>query len=247
MQVATRARGLGFAAIAGVVLATSSAAAPAAVEAATPADKVISIAKAQLGDPWVYGATGPYSFDCSGLVIYSFKQAGYGSRIGDGKYRSAYALYDWFRDRGLATRSGGQRGDLVVYGGGSHVGIYLGDGKVISTLTSGVRIHGLYAVTASFTAFLRTGMSSGTATTTATTSSSYTTRDIADHIRYTTASLHMRKGPSTSYASLGVLPSGSRLKATRSARDSLGRTWFFVWSYAAAKSVWVAGWYTRAG
>ena len=168
MQVATRARNAGIGAIVGIAFITSAVAAPASVDAASPADKVIAIATAQLGKPWVYGAAGPNSFDCSGLVIYSFKQAGYGAVVGDGKYRSARALLDWFRSRGLATTSGGQRGDLVIYGGGSHAGIYLGDGKVISTLTSGVRIHGLHAVTASFTAFLRTGMSSGTVSTTST-------------------------------------------------------------------------------
>jgi cell wall-associated NlpC family hydrolase len=40
-----------------------------------------------------------------------------------------------------------------------HVGIYIGDGKAISTLTNGVRVHGIHAVRASFTAFLHTGMS----------------------------------------------------------------------------------------
>ncbi len=234
MQVAARARNLGLAVIAGVALTNPVAPAPAA--AATPADKVIAIATAQLGDPWVWGATGPYSFDCSGLVIYAFRQAGYGSRIGDGKYRSAYAMYDWFRDRGLATRTGGQRGDLVVYGGGSHIGIYMGDGKVVSTLTSGVKIHGVYAVTASFTAFLKTGMSSGTTTTTATATYTY---------RYTTANLRLRSGPSTSYSTLAILPSGSKVKVTKSARDSYGRTWYQVWSYAASRSGWVASWYTR--
>ena len=245
MQFATRARGLGIAALAGVVLATVNPAAPPA-SAATPADRVIAIATAQLGDPWVWAATGPYAFDCSGLVIYSFQQAGYGSRIGDGKYRSAYAMLDWFRSRGLTSRTG-QRGDLVVYGGGSHIGIYMGDGKVVSTLTSGVRIHGLYAVTASFTTFLKTGMSSGTTTTssTSTASTSYSVYNNADHVRYTTASVNMRKGPSTAYASVGVLPAASKVLATKSARDGSGRIWYFVWSYAARKSVWVAGWYTR--
>jgi hypothetical protein len=242
LQVTARARGLGIGAIAAVVLATSSVASPAPVEAATPADKVIAIARAQLGEPWVYGAEGPSSFDCSGLVIYSFKQAGYGYKVGNGTYRSARAMYDWFRSRGLATTRGGARGDLVVYGGGSHIGIYLGDGMVISTLTSGVRIHGLHAVTASFTAFLRTGMSSGTVSTTSSTS----VRDITDHYRYTTARLNMRTGPSTAYTSVGVLPYGSKLLATKAARDSAGRTWYWVWSYAAHRSVWVAGWYTRA-
>jgi cell wall-associated NlpC family hydrolase len=242
LQVAARARSAGIGAVAALVLITSSAAAPASVEATTPADRVISIARAQLGDPWVYGAAGPSSFDCSGLVIYAFKQAGYGSVIGDGKYRSARALYDWFRSRGRAATSGGQRGDLVVYGGGSHIGIYLGDGRVISTLTSGVAIHGLHAVTASFTAFLRTGMSSGTTTTSTT---SFTMIDIANHVRYTTARVNMRTGPGTGYASVGVLPSGSKLLATKYAKDSLGRTWYRVYSYKYDIRVWVAGWYTR--
>ena len=234
MQVAARARTIGLAALAGVALTNPFAPAPAA--AATPADKVISIATAQLGDPWVFGATGPSAFDCSGLVIYSFRQAGYGYKVGDGKYRSARSMYDWFRSRGLAKTSGGARGDLVIYGGGSHMGIYLGDGRVISALTSGVRIHGLYAVTAPFTAFLKTGMSSGTATTTATT---YT-------YRYTTANLRLRSGPSTSYGTYAILPTGSKLKVTKSARDSSGRTWYYGYSYAAGRSGWVAGWYTRA-
>jgi cell wall-associated NlpC family hydrolase len=240
LQVATRARGLGIGLVAAAFLATSSAAAPAPVAAATPADKVIAVARAQLGDPWAYGATGPSSFDCSGLVIYSFRQAGYGSVVGDGKYRSARAMYDWFRGRGLARTSGGQRGDLVVYGGGSHIGIYLGDGQVISTLTSGVRIHGLHAVTASFSAFLKTGMSGTT-----TTSAGWT--DIRNHVRYTTAPLNVRTGPGTGYSSMGVLPSGAKLLATKSQKDSSGRTWYRVYVYAWDARGWVAGWYTRAG
>lgn len=234
MQVSARARGLGLAAIAGIALTNPFA--PAPVAAATPADRIISIATAQVGDPWVFGATGPYSFDCSGLVIYSFRQAGYGYVVGDGKYRSARAMYDWFRSRGLARTSGGVRGDLVIYGGGSHMGIYIGDGKVVSALTSGVRIHGLYAVTAPFTAFLKTGMSTAT---TSTTASTYP-------YRYTTANVNMRTGPSTGYAIVAVLPTGDKLQVTKSARDSSGRTWYYVYSSYARKSGWVAGWYTRA-
>ena len=47
-----------------------------AAEPKTEAQQIIRIAKAQRGDPWRYGATGPESFDCSGLVIYAYKQAG---------------------------------------------------------------------------------------------------------------------------------------------------------------------------
>ena len=247
MQVATRARGLGFAALAGVLLATVNPA-PQPVAAATAADRVVNIALAQVGDPWVWAASGPNAFDCSGLVIYAYKQAGYGAAIGNGTYRSGYAMLTWARSRGM-TSGTGRRGDVVVYGGGSHVGIYMGSGKVVSTLTSGVRVHGLYAVTARFTTFIRTSVGSGSATSSSTsstsTSGSYSTYNNVDHIRYTTASINMRTGPSTSYRSVGVLPAGSKLLATRSARDSSGRIWYWVWSYAARKSVWVAGWYTR--
>jgi cell wall-associated NlpC family hydrolase len=55
-------------------------------------------------------------------------------------------------------RTTSKPGDLVVWGGGSHIGIYIGHGKAISTLTRGVRVHGVHAVTARFTAYLHTGM-----------------------------------------------------------------------------------------
>lgn len=152
-----------------VALVVATAAVPAAtvivepaaqpVAAADAASRVIGIARAQVGDPWRYGATGPSSFDCSGLVTYAFRNAGQLARIGDGRYRSASALYGRFQRRGLTSRRGGRVGDLVVYGGGSHVGIYLGNGRVVSTLLSGVRVHGLTALHQSFTAFLHTGLS----------------------------------------------------------------------------------------
>ncbi len=245
MHTATRARGIGLAALAGVVLATLNPA-PQPAAAATAADRVISVAQAQLGDPWRWAATGPSSFDCSGLVIYAYRQAGYGSAIGNGSYRSGYAMLSWARSRGM-TSSSGRRGDVVVYGGGSHVGIYLGNGRVISTLTSGVRIHGLYAVTARFTTFIRTSVGSGTASGGGS-SSSYRAGVIynnVDHIRHTTSAVNMRTGPSTGYRSVGTLPAGSKLLATKSTRDTSGRIWYWVWSYAAGKSVWVAGWFTR--
>ncbi|HEU4572794.1 MAG TPA: NlpC/P60 family protein, partial [Candidatus Limnocylindrales bacterium] len=155
-------------------------------------------------------------------------------------YRSAYAMYSWFRSRGLASRSGAQRGDLVVWGGGSHIGIYLGGGKAISTLTSGVRIHGVYAVTAPFTAFLHTHMS--------TTASSTTSAPTVTFIgyRYTTASLRLRAGPSTGYATYAILHSGSKLAIRSSKLDSAGRRWYWVYSYEARRGGYVAGWYTRA-
>ena len=76
-----------------------------------------------------------------------------------GTLRSARSIYLYFRSRGKASRTNPRIGDLVVWGRGSHIGIYVGNGKAISTLRSGVRIHGVLAVTARFTAYLHTGMS----------------------------------------------------------------------------------------
>src|SRR4051812_12132665 len=38
-------------------------------------ERVIAIAKKQIGDPWVWGMRGPKAFDCIGFVYYAFKQA----------------------------------------------------------------------------------------------------------------------------------------------------------------------------
>lgn len=227
----TSLRAAAFAAFLSVLLLTAAAPSPAA--ASSPADAVISVAKNQLGEPWIAGRTGPYGFDCSGFVYYSFHEAGYLSRIG-GSRMTAAGYYTYFRNRGLASRTGGQRGDLVIYGGGSHIGIYLGNGYVISALTSGVRIHGLYAVTASFTTFLHTGMSSGTSTAASTT------------VRYTTGNLNLRRGPGTGYSVIRVLATGTRLSVLGSGRDTYGRLWYKVRTPTSLLG-WVASWYTRSG
>ncbi len=152
------ARALVSAALAATLLISAAPSTPAAAADLSEASQVIAIAKAQRGDPWRYGATGPSAFDCSGLVIYSYKMADDLALIGNGNYRSASALYKYFRDRGRTSRTVATPGDLVVWGSGSHIGIYLGGGMAISTLTSGVRIHAVNAVTAPFTAYLRTGI-----------------------------------------------------------------------------------------
>ncbi len=139
-----------------------SAVPPATVAAASPprteAQQIIAIAKRQLGDHWRSGAIGPGSFDCSGLVLYSYRKAGDGRVLRSGRLRSARAIYAYFRAHGKASRSNPKPGDLVIWGGGTHIGIYIGHGSAISTLTSGVRIHRVHAVTARFTTYLHTGM-----------------------------------------------------------------------------------------
>lgn len=231
--------------LAGVVLIGLAPATPAA--AATPtteAQQIIQIAKTKVGDPWRYGATGPSAFDCSGLAVYAFKAAGDGAAIGNGNYRSARSLYDWFRSRGLASRTNPKPGDLVVWGSGSHIGIYIGNGRAISTLRTGVTVHGVFAVTASFTAYLHTGMStkliSGT-------SLASTTTTVAAHpviaTRTTTTTVNLRRYHSIYSTRIAVLPAGLKLKVYHTWTDARGHKWLNV--STGGKAGWVAAWLTR--
>ena len=137
--------------------APAAPSAPKRARTASRADRVIAAAMAERGRPWVYGASGPRAFDCSGLVIYAFRRSGLLAEIGRGRYHSGSAMLRWARAHHL-TRSMGHRGDVVVWGNGAHVGIYLGKGRAISTLTSGVRVHGLRVLNTRFTTFISTGL-----------------------------------------------------------------------------------------
>lgn len=95
-------------------------------------EKVISVAKAQMGKPYRWGATGPSSFDCSGLMYYSYKN---GANI---------TLPRVSRDQAKAgvkvTKDELKAGDLVFFGSGSritHVGMYLGNDQYIHSPQTG--------------------------------------------------------------------------------------------------------------
>lgn len=83
----------------------------------------VSTALAQIGKPYVYGATGPNSFDCSGLVCYSYGYAR-GRTTGD-MISSLQASGNWKTDISQLSY-----GDLVFTDYG-HVGIYLGGGTMV--------------------------------------------------------------------------------------------------------------------
>jgi cell wall-associated NlpC family hydrolase len=147
-------------ALAGAVLFSLAPSTPTAAATITSeGQQIVQIAKWQIGDPYRYGAAGPSAFDCSGLVIYSYKRAGDGAVIRAGTLRSARSIYLYFKARGKTSRTNPRVGDLVVWGYGSHIGIYIGSGKAISALRNGVRVHGVFAVTARFTTYIHTGMS----------------------------------------------------------------------------------------
>ena len=99
-----------------------------AADAATPAGSVkgqtaLAWARKQLGKPYVFGATGPKSFDCSGLTLGAWKAAGVSiNRTSQAQFRNGKAV----------SKSELQPGDLVFYYGGiSHVAMYVGNGTII--------------------------------------------------------------------------------------------------------------------
>lgn len=86
-------------------------------------------AMTRFDSPYVWGATGPSTFDCSGLVYWAFK------RVGITLPRSSAAQSQVGRP---VARNDLRPGDLIFfYNPVSHVGIYAGDGKVLNAVQSG--------------------------------------------------------------------------------------------------------------
>lgn len=87
---------------------------------------VVETAKKYIGCKYVYGASGPNSFDCSGFTSYIFRLHGVNlNRTAKGQYSNGTAV----------ARNSLQPGDLVMFGpsvsGINHVGIYIGGGKIV--------------------------------------------------------------------------------------------------------------------
>lgn len=98
-------------------------------------DKLISFAKAQLGKPYVWGAEGPNSFDCSGFTYYVFKNSANITLPRTSKEQSNYGT--------TVSKSNLKVGDLVFFdtsgendGNVSHVGIYIGSNQFIHSSSS---------------------------------------------------------------------------------------------------------------
>jgi cell wall-associated NlpC family hydrolase len=160
---APRVSPLRAAAVLALALVVVGAGLPASpTRAASPTDAVIGAAEGYIGAPYRLGTTGPRIFDCSGLMFRIFADAGELPRIG-GKRMRALQYFNWFKARGLveSNPAKGERGDLVYYTKVSHIGIYLGNGRVLSALVTGVKIHGLQTITSKFVAFLKVNWSEG--------------------------------------------------------------------------------------
>lgn len=135
---------------------------PAAAARADAGD-VVAFARAQIGKPYRWGATGLRRYDCSGLVYRAFRANGLLTRIG-GSRKTAHGYFRWFRNRGLVTRSP-KKGDLVVWGGrrAVHIGIFRGYDRrgrpiAISALRGGVAQHRVRAINVRLKGYLRVRM-----------------------------------------------------------------------------------------
>jgi cell wall-associated NlpC family hydrolase len=130
-------RGVAVAAIAGAGIAlaplpasahTAVAAPASAAAVSNAAQTAVNTALAQVGDRYVYGATGPNAFDCSGLTTFSYKAAGI-SLPRTSKAQSTVGT--------PVSKANLQPGDLVFfYSPVSHVAMYIGNGQIVHALNS---------------------------------------------------------------------------------------------------------------
>ena len=103
----------------------------------TVRDRIIDFAKTKLGATYVWGATGPNVFDCSGFVRFVFQNA---ADISLPRVSSDQATY-----KPRISSMNMKKGDLVFFettgrGRISHVGIYMGDSQFIHASSGGKRV-----------------------------------------------------------------------------------------------------------
>ncbi|MGI6797156.1 NlpC/P60 family protein [Gordonia sihwensis] len=106
---------------------------PRAVPKGTSPELVaVQAAISRIGDPYVWGATGPNQFDCSGLMLWAYKQAGRSiPRTSEAQLAGGTPV----------DRNDLEPGDLIIYyPDATHVGMYVGDGYVVHASTFGVPV-----------------------------------------------------------------------------------------------------------
>ncbi|WP_157869216.1 C40 family peptidase [Streptomyces atriruber] len=101
-------------------------------------EAAIAFAMRHLGDPYVWGGNGPHGWDCSGLVLAAYRQAGVAlPRVADAQYRATQPI----------SRGELRRGDLVFWSsngsssGIHHVAIYLGGGQYLEAPRPGKNVR----------------------------------------------------------------------------------------------------------
>ncbi|MFD7935928.1 NlpC/P60 family protein [Streptomyces sp. NPDC059755] len=100
---------------------------------ATKAEKALTFARAQIGKPYVWGATGPDSYDCSGLTQAVWKAAG---------VTLPRTTYDQVDAGTTVSLADARPGDLIFfYDDVSHVGVYIGNGMMIHAPKPGAYVR----------------------------------------------------------------------------------------------------------
>ncbi|QQM41302.1 C40 family peptidase [Streptomyces liliifuscus] len=103
------------------------------VASTAKAGKALAFARAQIGKPYVWGASGPGSYDCSGLTQAAWKAAG---------VTLPRTTWDQVKTGTTVSVNSAQPGDLVFfYDDISHVGIYIGDGMMIHAPKPGAYVR----------------------------------------------------------------------------------------------------------
>ncbi|WP_326785965.1 C40 family peptidase [Streptomyces sp. NBC_00151] len=104
-----------------------------ATDSSSKAAEALAFARAQIGKPYVWGATGPDSYDCSGLTQAAWKAAG---------VSLPRVTYDQVKAGTTVALADAQPGDLVFfYDDISHVGLYIGDGMMIHAPKPGAYVR----------------------------------------------------------------------------------------------------------
>ena len=101
---------------------------------AAPGERIATLARDLVGTPYRYGGTDPSGFDCSGLVYWSYRQAGFSiPRTSQAQFKAAAKI----------ALSRAEAGDLMFFQDQeklSHVGIYLGAGLFVHAPATGARV-----------------------------------------------------------------------------------------------------------
>lgn len=126
---------------AGTLTATYATTAYRLYAISSEANAVLSYAELQLGKPYKWGATGPDSFDCSGLVMDALAQSGLSSA------RTSQAQWTQTKTH-LVSAPQLKPGDLVFFSGSDgtmtspgHVGLYVGDGEILDAPYTGANVR----------------------------------------------------------------------------------------------------------
>ena len=107
---------------------------PPSVAGSGKAAQAVRAAESQMGKPYVWGAAGPSSYDCSGLTMWAYQQVGISL--------PHYTVSQYQAAKSHPSYSAAQPGDLIFFGSDMHhVGMYIGGGKMVEAPHTGANVR----------------------------------------------------------------------------------------------------------